>query len=292
MLQSVSFTSLEPGARLLILGAVHGDEKCGAYAIRRVLKEFEDGSLVIERGSVTFVPVCNPRAFDADVRFIDRNLNRYLVPQEKPDCYEAQLGNILCPLLEKCDVLLDLHSYTAGGAPFVFVGEPDTREHEFANCLGATVALTGWQTAYAASGRKNESADPNESIGTTEYARKFGAIGTTLECGQHKDDFSVVVAYRAIHSALRFLGLVSGGASGQKTATKLIEVKKVFYRGDGGSFAKPWKHLEPVKKGEVIAQDENNQPVTVPDDGYLVLPHADTSPGTEWFYWGQARAGD
>ena len=292
MLQSISFTSLNPGAKLLVLGAVHGDEKCGAYAIRRILKEFEEGGLALDQGSVTFVPVCNPRAFAADVRYIDRNLNRYLVPREKPDCYEARIGNVLCPLLEKCDVLLDLHSYTAGGAPFVFVGAPSTKEHEFANCLGASVALTGWQTAYAASGRKNEDADPQESIGTTEYAREFGAIGVTLECGQHKDNVSVEVAYRAIKNALNFLRLVPAGASASKTATKLIEVKKVFYRGTGGTFTRPWKHLEQVKKGDIIAKDESNAPVQVPDDGYLILPHADTLAGTEWFYWGQERAGE
>jgi len=32
--QSVSFAGLAPGARLIVLGAVHGNETCGTQAIR------------------------------------------------------------------------------------------------------------------------------------------------------------------------------------------------------------------------------------------------------------------
>ncbi|MCA3176279.1 MAG: succinylglutamate desuccinylase/aspartoacylase family protein, partial [Burkholderiales bacterium] len=48
---------LAPGPQVLVLGAVHGNEICGTRAIERVLREIDDGSLKIERGSVTFIPV-------------------------------------------------------------------------------------------------------------------------------------------------------------------------------------------------------------------------------------------
>ena len=288
MIITHTFYAETPGPKLLVTGAVHGNEKCGTYAIRRILKEIEEGGLTLDRGSVTFVPICNPRAFNADKRFIERNLNRFLIPQEKPDCYEAQLGNILCSILADCDVLLDLHSYTVGGDPFVFIGPPNHKEYAFADCLGAAAILTGWQSAYAASGRNNVNVDSEESTGTTEYVRRFGAIAVTLECGQHKAAESIEFAYQAIRRALNFLQLVSQPIEGhqQHTGTRLIEVKRVFYRGNGGAFTKAWKHLESVKKGDVIARDENENLIAIPEDGYLILPHVDTLNGTEWFYWG------
>ena len=98
-LQSVHIASHAPGPRLLVTGAVHGNEVCGTLAIRRVLAEIESGALVIRRGSVTFVPVCNPLAFQRGQRAGDRNLNRALEPKPFPADYEDRLANWLCLLL-------------------------------------------------------------------------------------------------------------------------------------------------------------------------------------------------
>ena len=70
--QSVSFSGLEPGTRLIVLGAVHGNETCGTQAIRRVIAEIESGQLNIVAGSVTFVPVTNPLAYARNQRMGDR----------------------------------------------------------------------------------------------------------------------------------------------------------------------------------------------------------------------------
>ena len=56
-LTSHTFHGLEPGPRLIVLGAVHGNEIGGTRGIERVLDELARGDLVIVRGSVTFVPI-------------------------------------------------------------------------------------------------------------------------------------------------------------------------------------------------------------------------------------------
>src|SRR5260221_13088285 len=76
--KSVSFTGLASGPRLMITGAVHGNETCGTQAIGRVLNEIDSGALKIARGRVTFVPVTNPLAYARKDRIGDRNLNRNL----------------------------------------------------------------------------------------------------------------------------------------------------------------------------------------------------------------------
>src|SRR5690606_21143456 len=93
--QSVSFTGLAPGAQLIILGAVHGNETCGTQAIRRVIAEIESGQLGIVAGTVTFVPVTNPLAYARHQRMGDRNLNRNLVPTDAPVEFEDRIANWL-----------------------------------------------------------------------------------------------------------------------------------------------------------------------------------------------------
>ena len=288
MIKSITYAAEQPGPHLLILGAVHGNEKCGTLAINRVLDEIDSGALQLACGKVTFIPIANPRAYDEDKRFIERNLNRYLVPMEKPDCYEARLGNILCPILASCDVLLDIHSYTVGGAPFVFVGADDAKGREFAANLGDLTLLTGWAEAYARTGRKKAEADKNESTGTTEYARLHGVTSVTIECGQHKDLSAPEVAYNAIRNALRYLELTQEPKSEKRpvSTAPLVTVTHVFYRDDEGHLARDWKHLQPVVGGEAMAHHADGSPIFAPGDGYIIMPHATAPVGEEWFYFG------
>ncbi len=275
-----------PGRICWSWGSVHGNEKCGTIAINRIIPEIQAGKINITRGRVTFVPIANPRAYELDKRFVERNLNRYLVPMEKPNCYEAELGNILCPMLQTCDVLLDLHSYTAGGPPFVFVGMGDEDGHAFASALGDVTLMTGWQQAYAATGRNKTETDKNESIGTTEYARLNGATAVTLECGQHKDPRSAEIGYQAIRNALVYLDIVESPHKAVPRPATLVTVTHFFYKDDEGSFPKEWKHLQAVKKNEALAHRANSEAIVAPDNGFIIMPHAGTPLGQEWFYFG------
>lgn len=110
-LHTQQFTALKPGPRLLVLGAVHGNERCGTQAIGQVLEELAAGAFGIERGVLTMVPITNPFAYQQRSRQGDRILNRNLRVSAQPADYEDQIANVLCPLLDTHDVLLDLHSF-------------------------------------------------------------------------------------------------------------------------------------------------------------------------------------
>src|SRR5690242_5096002 len=119
-----SFVALELGPRLLVLGAVHGNERCGPDGIARAIADLCGDGLTLTRGAVTFLPVTNPKAFRQGTREGDRNLNRDLRERLAPGCFEDRVGNRLCGVIRAQDVLLDLHSFTGPGEPFVFAG-PD-----------------------------------------------------------------------------------------------------------------------------------------------------------------------
>ena len=159
-LRTHTYHGLAPGPALLVLGAVHGNEVCGTHAIGQLLQDFDNGLITIERGSVTFVPITNPLAHQLKRRFGDRNLNRNMAPSAIPQDFEDRIANVLCPLLDAHDVLLDLHSFHTGGAPFVMIGPQNNtgtlepfalaaEEMQLALHTGAPRIVEGWLDAYA-----------------------------------------------------------------------------------------------------------------------------------------------
>jgi predicted deacylase len=293
------FEGAKPGPRLLILGAVHGNEVCGAIAIARVLDELSRGELRIEAGRVTLVPVVNRLAHERKQRTGDRNLNRDLFPKSEPQDNEDRIANELCPLLADHEVLLDLHSFHSPGEPFVMLGPKDNGgtiepfshaadEEAFAARLGVSLAVDGWMESYAAgAARRGDSL--RYGVGTTEYMRTVGGWGVTLECGQHDDPRSPEVAYRAVRNALAHLQLVEAPPPARVEKIQTLRLCEVVDRADAGDrFAKDWTSFQPVKQGEPIGWRANGDALDAPSDGFIVFPNAKALPGAEWYYFALA----
>ncbi|MEO5882460.1 MAG: succinylglutamate desuccinylase/aspartoacylase family protein [Caldimonas sp.] len=308
--KSVSYASVEPGIRLVVLGAVHGNETCGTRAIERVIAEIDAGRLTLSAGRVTFVPVTNPLAYANRRRAGDRNLNRKLSSTETPREFEDHVANWLCPLLAGHEVLLDLHSFTAPGLPFVFMGPADNagpvepfsqgaREEGLARRLGVGRAVDGWLTTYAAgvARRKAHAArfpeasldlDPRYGIGTTEYMRTLGGSALTLECGPHEDPAAPEVAYRAIVNTLAHLRLIDAPDPPPSTmeCLSLSEVVDRLHPDD--AFVRAWRSFDPVAEGQAIATRHDGSAVVAPFAGFIVFPNPSAEPGHEWFYLARA----
>jgi predicted deacylase len=310
--KSIVYAGARAGTRLIVLGAVHGNETCGTHAIERVARELDSGALRLQAGRLTLVPVTNALAYAQQHRAGDRNLNRKLAPTDAPREYEDHVANWLCPLLAANEVLLDLHSFSAPGEPFVFLGPDDNagplepfaqaaREQALAARLGVARAVDGWLSTYAAgTARRRELAalhpeaaldlDPRYGIGTTEYMRSVGGCAVTLECGQHADPQAPQVAYRAIINALAHLGLSEAAADPAPArdieALRLSEVVDKLH--DDDAFAKPWRSFDPVAAGEPIGTRHDGTLVRAPFAGAIVFPNPGAALGHEWFYLARA----
>ena len=158
------WTALAPGPALIVMGAVHGDEVCGAHACAALMEDLDAGRLTLTRGRLTVLPVANPLAFARGTREGEGNLNRRFVPQAAPANNEERLAAQLAPLLGRHDALLDLHSFHTPGEPFAMVGplnnsgtrEPFARAAEemaLACALGAPRVVQGWLEVYDAAAR-------------------------------------------------------------------------------------------------------------------------------------------
>jgi succinylglutamate desuccinylase len=305
---------LRPGPRLIVLGAVHGNEVAGPLAIGRALAELDAGRWRIERGSVTFVPVTNPLAHALAQRTGDRNLNRALEPKPQQQDNEDRLANWLCPLLAAHDGLLDLHSFSGGGPPFVMVGPRDNSgllepfgqaatEEALVRVLGVQRAVDGWLGTYAsgvAQRAQQAQADglapgtlpelhPRYGMGTTEYMRSQGGYGVTLECGQHEDPAAPGVAHHAIRQTLALLGIAEGLAlAPPQRPFECLRLVEVIDRHDAADrFAKAWTSFDPLAEGELIAVRADGSELRAPQGGYIVFPDVSAQPGHEWFYRAQ-----
>ncbi|KFC65266.1 succinylglutamate desuccinylase [Bosea sp. LC85] len=301
-LESIRFTGLAAGPKLIVLGAVHGNETCGPNAIRRVIEECRSGKLVIRRGEVTFLPIANPKAYRLKTREGDRNLNRDMREKPLPANYEDRIGNHICALLRQHEVLLDVHSFRGAGEPFVFFGPQDNRgelepfrqaqaEGAFAACLGVPVVIHGWLDNYARLIAAREKLDlprlsVTEGYGTTEYMRFAGGYGVTLECGSHDDPASIEVGYAAILNALAHLGLVDAPAPATAGRTVIHITQVIICEAEGDKVEGDWKTGDALAKGQVIARRANGEAVTAPEPGFIIFPNATAKPGEGICYFG------
>ncbi|MFK3740596.1 succinylglutamate desuccinylase/aspartoacylase family protein [Massilia sp. TN1-12] len=304
--KSVNYTGMQPGPKVIIMGATHGNEKCGTIAIRRVIEDLDSGRLRVAAGSVTFVPIVNPLAYDKDTRSGDRNLNRDLFPKAAPQDFEDHVANWLCPLLAQHDVLLDLHSFNAAhGEPFVMVGpldndgpiEPFTHmreERALARVLGVRRFVTGWMAAYGGGVQRRARGNAVEletvlryGVGTTEYMRSTGGYALTLECGQHLDPQAPEVAYRAIMNTLAHLKIVDAPAPQpvpfeEMEALQMVVVHDKLDAGD--TFSRVWASFDPVEEGERIGTRADGTPVLAEFSGRILFPDTNAGPNQEWYY--------
>jgi len=273
------FEGLKSGPALLVFGAIHGQEICGSKAIHRAMQAIRDGQLGLARGSVTFVPVANPRAYQKRVRYTDENLNRVFQLTRRPNSYEAHLANILCPLVEACDVLLDLHSTTADGQPFIYLDYDTKANGALAAVLGPKVAIVGWPALYKKLGLADD------AVCTTDYAARFGKDAVVVECGQHQSPHAEDVAYHALLNTMRHYGLITGRTTLQRI--KMVRMTHGYFREHAKDrLAKTWKHLDPIKKGAPLIHHVDGRVTKAPRDAVIIMPKANAAVGDDWLYLG------
>lgn len=291
---------LGSGPKLIVLGAVHGNETCGTQAIRRLLQEFEQGRLRIERGTLTMVSVANPLAHQLKRRHGDRNLNRNMRVTVVPQDFEDRIANVLCPLLQAHDVLLDLHSFHTPGIPFALIGpcnnpgdlQPFSKaeaEEAMALRLGVNRFVEGWLETYAQGvmdrQARGAAANLDYGVGTTETMRRYGGIAITLECGQHEDEQAPQVAYDAVRRTLAHLGMVTETAPPPSDEPEVIRLCRVVDRlHPDDRLSRDWRSFEGIKRGEVLAYRHDNAPLTADKDGWIVFPNPTAQVDQEWFY--------
>ena len=263
------------------------------------------------------MPITNPLAALKGTRNGERNLNRafYRKGPTRND-FEDKLNNILCPILEEYDILLDLHSFLNGVEPFALIGNTSgdkkafvaneekvyTSETHLVSALEVETVIANWSETYirgVQNRRKRDGVlsppfslnyDEKYGDGTTEYARSKGALAITLECGQHEEVSAPLVGENAILNILRFLRMTDERPNSVVNSRKvnyisLFDVIDKISHGD--KFTKNWKTFMKIEKNEIIGISEKGKEFRAPKDCFMVFPNQNAEPGQEWFYLGE-----
>ncbi len=267
------FESGNPGPEILVTALVHGNELCGAHALRA----FFDAAIRPTAGAITCC-FCNIEAYDSfdpvypvRARFIDEDFNRVWDPQvlDGPrHSVELARARELRPLLEKADILLDLHSMQSDSEPLMLSGTLK-RSRELAVQIGFPGIVV---------------ADPGHAAGLR--MRDYGAFGAAAEqsiallaeCGQHLDPQAAINAKEILARFLVATGTVTWEQAlalspmPDRPRPRTIEVTdRITVRHGNFRFEGQPQSLDIYAEAGTLIGMDGDQPVRTPYDNCVMI---------------------
>lgn len=277
------FDSGVPGKRVMLSALIHGNELCGAWALKEALA----AGLRPRRGSLTLA-FCNLAAFDrfdstnyAPARFVDEDMNRVWSDDKLtvPISQERRRAAQLRPWVEQADWLLDFHSMSNSDVPLQLTGM-EQRNIDLALALGNPATIIA-DAGHAAGVRMRD-------YGRFGEAGDNGTRSLLIECGFHGAPEARGVAVDQMARVLLEAGTVDSDdipdawiAPAQAAQRALRVTHAVAAKSADFRFDQPWKGLETLATaGTVIGWSEGKAVVTPYDDCVLIMPStANLRPG-------------
>ena len=245
----ITLFSDKPGPKVCIIGGVHGNERCGYEAI----KEITSKNLInLIKGELTFI-IANQKAIDQNVRFIDENLNRCF-KKDKPasNSYEDNLAKEIMPILEQCDISLDLHAASSESTRKFIICEENAYTH--IKTIPIKTVCSGF--------------DSLNGGGTDSFMNSIGKVGICVECGYLADASSTNIAIETVYSFLSRLGMVDYHM--EESEKEYLNIDYLYKCKSNFSLAKQFENFEDVKKGDLIGIDGKTK-VIAEKDGFILF---------------------
>lgn len=299
-IESVTFHGLRAGPKVIVTGAVHGNEPAGPKAISRLIAEFRMGARQLECGTLTFVPVVNGFAFRRDRRMGDRNLNRGMFESAIARDNEDRVANVLCPLLRAHDVLIDLHSFRGEGGAFGLIGPADNTgelepfahadaEAALVKAMNLPMVVHGWLAGHEKALRQKQAAGETglsslHGVGTTEFMRFAGGYGVTVECGQHLAPDAAQVGYDCVINGLAHLGMIAAPAPEIKLPRVLEITDVILADHQEDRLVRRFGAGEAISEGEVIGHRADGREIVAPYDGAVIFSDSTARVNAELCY--------
>lgn len=281
------FDSGQPGRQVMISALVHGNELCGAWALKGLL---EAGVRPL-KGRLTLA-FCNLDAFDCfdpenhdASRLVEEDLNRQWSPERmaSTSTLERRRAAALRPFVQNADWLLDLHSMHERGLPLMLTGM-QSRNLPLARQI-RTPAHIVVDAGHKDGVRMRDFGRFGQGVLHTEGADNSGDDTHSLlvECGFHGDLSSRTVAQ---DQCVRFLQ-VAGTIDAATAQTRLagwqqpdapqqwaLEVAgAVVATSSNFCFSQAFTGLEIIASAGTVIGWNDGDPVSTPfDDCVLVMP--------------------
>ncbi len=279
------------GPLLVILGGMHGNEPAGIKAIDLMCKMLEVEPITnpsFEFNGTVMGLIGNLQALKENKRFINKDLNRQweldiverIITADKKsleaeDLEMREILDIIHNEIEQSQVekliVLDLHTTSSFGGIFTIPSD-DPESLRIALELHAPVVQNMLEGIHGT---------------TLHYFRTenmgINTVGVTFESGQHDEVLSVNRAIAAITNCMRSIGMVQAEHVENRHDSILIEyskdlpkVTKMLSRHgvtdeDEFRMLNGYENFQPVKKGELLAEDKKGK-IYAPDDALILMP--------------------
>ena len=185
-----TFDSGVPGSHTMINALTHGNEVCGAIAVKAMLDEGwrpRRGRVTFSFANVEAYKRWDPENPDAS-RFVDQDFNRVWKPEVlddlSRDSTELRRARAMRPIVDTVDFLLDLHSMHERSAPLNVCGPLD-KGIALAQRLGTPAHIVS-DEGHSEGRRLRDYGD----FGLRDSSRN----ALLIECGQHWEAKAVAVA--------------------------------------------------------------------------------------------------
>lgn len=277
------FDSGKPGPHVLINALTHGNEICGMVAATHLL----DNGVRPKVGTLTvsFANVEAYNAFDRDRPFANRqlvhNLNRIWSAEmldSDEQSPELRRARELRPVIADAQHILDIHSTSSDVDPF-WVYMPFDRNTEMASALASPaihLLLPGGLTT---------------GTGLMQYAHHGTADGpgasVVVECGQHFKRAAADLATRVTLGFLTHFGLIEpiGDQATSKPPQRRFELLETHViKSKDFAFTRPLVGLETFAKGELVAQNGDEDIIAPCDNCTVFMPTREPIVGREAVY--------
>lgn len=271
-----SFDSSVIGPHVMINALTHGNEVCGAIAVKALL----DLDIRPRRGCLTlsFANVDAYHNFNSDrpdaSRYVDQDFNRVWTQAVLNDAgknsSELRRARAMRPLIDTVDLLLDLHSMHERSAPLIVSGPLD-KGIALAKTLGAPPTIISDEGHPE--GRRMRDYEGFGDPGSEKNA-------LLIECGQHWEAAAVGVAKDSTARFLQFSGIVEQNDLPADWFLPLAAQPRVIRVTDpvvatsmNFRFAGPYTGLETFPEaGTVIGWNDDKPVVTPYPNCVLVMP--------------------
>lgn len=197
-----------PGKTIAVFAGIHGNEKVGILTLKKIIK-----GIKIKSGTVYFV-FANPPAIEKNTRLINYNLNRLFSRDVKGKSYEHKRASKLMDILDKCDALLDIHSYNSKtGEQFAIT---EKRGFKIVDKMDFPIVASGFSTM---------------GYGTDGYMEKNKKVGICIECGtSNRYKKFLPLAEKSVYQFLQYYGVIDKVVHYSNVPKKFLKVKRMLIK--------------------------------------------------------------
>ena len=228
----------QPGPRLCLTAAIHGDELNGIEMVRRLMYQLEPASM---RGTVIGIPIVNLDGFRRASRYLAdrRDLNRHFPGSPKGSAADRIGHSLFSDVIRQCQFLVDLHtgSQQRINLPQIRGNLKDEKVFDLIRNFGGITVLHG----VGAKGTLRRAAND------------AGMPAVTMEAGgpHELDESAVDAGVKSLETLLQNLGIQNGKRFWSSP-------QPVFYKSDwvranqGGILMSTVKLGDKVREGQVL----------------------------------------